>query len=140
MKKILVTIDGSDNSERALIEAKKLGELTDGEITILTITDPITMLGHSYPEISEEDSHLLKAAGEYHLEEAVKIMDDFNGKVNTKLKSGSPADEILKEAENGNYHLIVMGRRGIGVFSRRILGSVSNKVLNHAQTNVFIVK
>lgn len=140
MKKILVTIDGSDNSERALIEAKKLAELTKGKITILTVTDPIAMLGHNSPEISESDSHLLKAAGEYHLEEALKIMNDFKGKINTKLKSGSPADEILKEAENGDYHLIVMGRRGIGVFSRRILGSVSNKVLNHAQRNVFIVK
>lgn len=140
MKKILVTTDGSANSERALIEAKKYADLINGRITILTVTDPIAMLGSSYPELSERDSNLFRTVGEYHLDEALKVIDDFEGDVDTKLKDGSPADEILKEAENGDYDLIIMGRRGIGVFSRRMLGSVSNKVLNHTDTNVFIIK
>lgn len=140
MKKILVTTDGSDNSERALNEVKKLGELMDAELTILTVLDPIAMLGYSYPELSERDTSILRNAGEYVLDEALKLMDDFKGEIKTKLKHGSPADEILKEAENGDYDIIVMGSRGVGIFSRGMLGSVSNKVLNHTETNVFIVK
>ena len=140
MKKILVTTDGSDNSERALIEVKQYGELIGAEITILSVLDPIAMLGYSYPELSERETTVLENAGEYVLNEALKIMEGYSGEVKTKLKHGSPADEILKEAENGDYDLIVMGSRGVGVFSRRMLGSVSNKVLNHTITNVFIVK
>lgn len=140
MKKILVTTDGSENSVRALEMAKKQAELTEGELTILTVIDPISMYGYSYPELSERDTKVLTSAGEYVLTEALKVLENFQGEIETKLKNGSPADEILKEAENGDYDLIVMGSRGLGVFSRRMLGSVSHKILNHTQTNVMIIK
>lgn len=140
MKKILVTTDGSDNSVRALEMAKKQAELTEAELTILTVLDPIAMYGYSYSELSERDTQVLTSAGEYVLREALKVIDSFEGEVETKLKNGSPADEILKEAENGDYDLIVMGSRGLGVFSRRMLGSVSHKILNHTQTDVLIIK
>ena len=45
-----------------------------------------------------------------------------------------------KEAKEGDYDLIVMGSRGQGAFSKALLGSVSKKVLNHAEKNVLIVK
>jgi nucleotide-binding universal stress UspA family protein len=34
------------------------------------------------------------------------------GHISTKVGVGTPADEILKEAEEGNYHLIIVGRKG----------------------------
>ncbi|MGO1470886.1 MAG: universal stress protein, partial [Tissierella sp.] len=60
--------------------------------------------------------------------------------LNVKLRRGDPADAIIKETEKEDYDLVVMGSRGLGTFSRAILGSVSNKVLNHVETNVLIVK
>ncbi len=133
MEKILVATDGSANAERALLEAKKHAQCSGGEITILTIVESL-----GYQTIFIDDA--LNDLGESAFKNTLKLFDDFNGVVNTKLKKGHPADEILKEAENGDYDLIVMGSRGLGAFSRTILGSVSNKVLNHAKTNVLIVK
>ena len=70
----------------------------------------------------------------------MKYFDDFEGKVNTLLKAGDPADVIIKEAEEGEYDILVMGSRGLGTFSRAMLGSVSNKVLNHVGINVLVVR
>lgn len=140
VEKILVAVDGSDNSERALIKAKRHMEQVGGEITLLTIVDPISMGRYSYKELSKKDCDALENAGESVLRKSFSIIEDTADKVNTKLKKGSPADEILKEAEDGEYDLIVMGSRGFGVFSKTILGSVSHKVLNHTEIDVLIVK
>ncbi len=140
MEKILVAVDGSENSERALIRAKNYGEQVNGDITILTVVDPVALGRYRYSELSTQDIDALKSAGATVLAESVKILDDFEGDVETILKTGSPADEILKEAEQGDYDLVVMGSRGFGVFSKSILGSVSQKILNHTETNVLIIK
>lgn len=139
-EKILVAVDGSDNSERALIKAKNYGEQVNGQITILTIVEPISMGRYSYSELSKQDYGTLENAGESVLAESLKIIEDTTGEINTKLKKGSPADEILKEAEDGNYDLIIMGSRGFSVSSKTILGSVSHKVLNHTKIDVLIIK
>lgn len=139
-EKILVAVDGSDNSKRALVKAKQRGEQVGGEITILTVVDPISIGIYRYSELSQQDYSVLKSVGESILSESLKIIDDSTDKVTTKLKKGSPADEILKEAEDGEYDLIVMGSRGYGVFSKTILGSVSQKILNHTETDVLIIK
>lgn len=134
-KKILVAVDGSDNSERALIEARKHGEAFDAEVTILTVLDQSSAKspGNRVDKTWEETGGAI-------LEESVKVFDDFDGEVVTTLRNGDPADEILEEANFGDFDLIIMGNRGLGVFSRTFLGSVSNKVLNHTNKNVLVIK
>lgn len=139
MEKILVATDGSDNSERALIEAKKYAEYLDGEVTILTIVETLgryTTIEYQPKDLVEE----LETEGQRILEDSLKIFGDFKGQVKTKLRKGNSADEILKEAKEGDYDLIVMGSRGLGTFSRAMLGSVSSRVLNHIDMDVLIIK
>ena len=81
----------------------------------------------------------LEKVSELILNESLKVFDDFKGDVNTKLRKGNLADEILLEAEE-EYDLIILGSRVLGVFSRSFLGSVSNKVLNHTRLNVLVIK
>lgn len=139
MKKILVAIDGSENSKRALIQAKEHAVCTGARVTIITVVKPrVRYAAITYQASSAAD--LLELADEKILKKALKVFDDFTGQVDTELKQGDPADEIIKEAENGDYDLIIMGSRGLGAFSRSILGSVSNKVLNHVKRNVLIIK
>lgn len=138
--KILVAIDGSEHSKRVLTKAQEQGIQDDNEITILTIVDPIALGRYRYSELSELNDKVLENAGEAILADALEMVEDFQGTVHTKLEKGSPADAILKEAEDGEYDLIIMGSRGYGVFSKSILGSVSHKVLNHTEIDVYIVK
>lgn len=140
-KKILVAVDGSDNSERALLEAKKHGEAFGAEITILYVLEQSFGLTSSNAKpVKSKEGMTREEAGEATLKESLKLFEDFEGEVFTTLRNGDPADEILEEAAFGDFDLIIMGNRGLGVFSRTFLGSVSNKVLNHTKTNVLIIK
>lgn len=141
MVKILVATDGSENSQRALVEARKYAECTGGEITILTVVDYLVLrpyMGVEFPVSPDDES--LDNVGQSVLDNGLKSFEGFNGEVNTKLRRGNSGDEIIREATDGDYDLIIMGSRGHGTFSRTILGSVSHKVLNHTKKNVFIVK
>ncbi|MGO1470887.1 MAG: universal stress protein [Tissierella sp.] len=142
MKKILVTTDGSKNSEKALLEAKKYAGTFHAKLDILSVVDNSFLYAYmeeKYYSLGRTEEELDKF-GEELLEESLKLFDDFEGELNVKLRRGDPADAIIKEAEKEDYDLVVMGSRGLGTFSRAILGSVSNKVLNHVETNILIVK
>lgn len=60
--------------------------------------------------------------------------------INTSLRSGDYAEEILNAAEDFKVDLIVIGSRGLGVLKSTVLGSVSQKVLHHADCSVLTVK
>lgn len=141
MKRFLVTTDGSKNAEKAIIEARKLAEGLDAEIVVLTVIRDTVLM----PYMTEKNYNMptkddLKKIGDKNLDEASKFFEDFKGEVKFKLRAGDVGENIIDEAEKGNYDLIIMGSRGLGTFSRTILGSVSNKVLNHVKVNVLIVK
>lgn len=139
--KILVAIDGSDNSKRAMEVAKDLGNQLDAEITLFNA--PMAQVNtrnlvnrEFYDDLNKksvEQAHEL-------LREGIKYFDDFEGKVDTLYREGDPADQIINVAEEKDYDLIILGRRGVGRFSRALLGSVSNKVVNHSNTSVLIIK
>ncbi len=139
-EKILVAVDGSDNSKRALLEAKKYAESVGGNLTLLIVVEPLGLSYWGYEGLAKQDEERLDNVREVIVKEALELLDGFEGEVETKVKEGHPADEILKEAKEGSYDLIVMGSRGLGAFSRTILGSVSHKVLNHTKINVLTVK
>lgn len=137
LKKILVPIDGSECSKKALKKAKLIGEAFGSEITIVTVIDSIRYLDMDYKFDAVRDGIDLS---KQILVSAAKEFDNYPNPVDTIYKTGDVAEEIIDLAEEGNYDLIVMGSRGLGVFSRTILGSVSHKVTQHAKTTVMIVK
>lgn len=141
MKKILVTTDGSDNATRALLEAKRLGEALNAKVDIINIMEYIFLSPYSTVQFRAMPvTRNCKEVGEKILKEASEIFDDYKGEVSAKLEKGDPGDIIIEKAEKEGYDLIIMGSRGLGAFSRAILGSVSHKVLNHVNTNVLIVR
>lgn len=141
MKKLLVPIDGSEYSVKAMLKAKEIAVLTDGEITILNVIRPMQDYRYAHnKDFYKEGERTLIRQSNIILEEAMKNFEDFPGKVDTLYKRGDPVEEIVLYAEEGKFDLIIMGSRGLGVFSRTLLGSVSNKVLHHTHTSVLIVK
>ena len=141
MKKILVPVDGSENSMKALEKACEVGILQNSEILILAVVNS----QRDNPYIVDQDytSELSKEnilRGQEILEEAKKKFSDYKGVVKTLLRNGDVAETIIDIAEDEGYNLIIMGRRGTNISSRSLLGSVSNKVLNYANTSVLVVK
>lgn len=138
MKKILVTTDGSDNSKKALLKAKEYGELLNADIDILTVVENVVVNPYVIEQYYTADD--LKKPAQRILKESLKFFEDYKGEISAKYLIGDPGNMIIKEVEKENYDLVVMGSRGLGTFSRAMLGSISNKVLNHVKTNVLIVK
>ncbi|TFZ41473.1 universal stress protein [Soehngenia longivitae] len=137
MKKILVPIDGSKCSQLAMQKAKELAIAFDSSITVITVVDSIKYLDMEYRyNAVQKDIEYAKEL----LKSAEMFFADLERDINTLYKTGDVAEEIVNLSEEGNFDLIVIGSRGMGRFSRAILGSVSQKVSQVAKTNVLIVK
>ena len=137
IKKILVPVDGSPYAEKALNRACELSELSNASITIIHViekTNVITILDR------KEYLTLLRKFGAKALEKSRKIA--LKHEINSKqvVKVGKPANEIINYSKNENIDLVVVGSRGLGNVARLFLGSVSNRLANHAKCSVLIVK
>lgn len=141
-KKILVPIDGSKASKHSVEAAKELGEKFESELYILTVIPEVSIF-EQYPSNFPYSLEISKAnteRAEFVLSDVEKSLEDYPYKVETFYTSGSPAHEIEVFTEENNIDLIVMGNRGLGAFSRTLLGSVSTKVINHSKVSVLVVK
>ena len=75
------------------------------------------------------------------LSKASKFFKDKNIKSHTILKEGHPSHTIVNVAKDGDFDMIVMGRRGLGGLQKFFLGSVSNAVVQEAENcSVLVVK
>ena len=141
MKKILVAIDGSEYSKKALLKAKEIATVMGSEVAILNVVGPYK--SNMYVENIELDEEIggiaLKISDDI-LNSAKEIFADFKGVVTTSHVSGDAAEKIIMMAEEEDFDLVIMGSRGSGLFTRTLLGSVSNKVVHHVNTSVLIVK
>lgn len=141
MKKILIAIDGSKYSDKALFKAKKIAAALEAEVTLLHVINPLKdTLYANTRELSSELTNYAMKHGEEVIQKAKEIFEGFQGQLNTIIKTGDTVDEIVRFAEDGGYDLIILGSRGAGIFSRTLLGSVSDKVVHHSKVSVLIVK
>lgn len=141
MKKILVPIDGSEYSVNAILKAKEICGPLGCDITILNVIKP--MQDYSYvhnKDFYKDAERSLLGHSRLLLEKSLEHFKDFPGKVDTQYRRGDPVDEIVRFAEEGGFDLVIMGSRGLGAFSRTLLGSISDKVIHHIKVSVLIVK
>lgn len=138
-KKVLVPIDGSEWSLRALKAAAALAERFNSAVTLLYVVS----LPTRNPAFSSEFGMIpstvvdeLETDGERLLSQAAAEYPNLA--VEKIIRIGHPAGEILAEAKNG-YDLIVMGSRGLGEVRGFLMGSVSDKVTHHALCKVMVV-
>ena len=70
----------------------------------------------------------------------LKEASDKSLKMSHAILGGPPSQAIVEEAQSWGADLILMGCRGLGVWNRLLLGSVSNSVVHHAPCSVEIVR
>ncbi|NLV22059.1 MAG: universal stress protein [Syntrophomonadaceae bacterium] len=141
--KILVPVDGSDVSNKALDTAREMIEEGSArEVTILHVLQPSEVMPFNglnmpvdYPQFYEE----LNKAAQRILENAEKRVA-LKEKSRIQLEYGSPVEIICKAAEQEKYDLIIIGNRGLNKFQRVLMGSVSSKVVTLAPCPVLIIK
>ncbi len=143
MQKILLATDGSDYSLQSLKKIIPMARALGSKLTILTVAEEVPFLRGTEGMSKDEIEALLGSINreaELGLERARKLFETEGIKVETMIRAGKAAEVICEMAAKGAFDLIVMGDTGRGGLREFLLGSVSNKVVHQAKTDVLIVK
>jgi len=140
MTGIVVGVDGSGHSERALEWATREAALRRVPLTVITVHQPV--VGYLGSTVSYSEDHALsgqvrKAAREQTDKVLDRLGENTPPQVTVDAVAGSPAEELLGAAENAD--LLVVGSRGAGGFARLVMGSVSSQVAHHAHCPVVVI-
>ncbi|MEA2195541.1 MAG: hypothetical protein QOG42_1975 [Solirubrobacteraceae bacterium] len=133
-REILVAVDGSRESQRALEHAAALARDEHARLTLVTVVAPVTVS----PVPTLTSSACVRDA---YAEILATARDTVPGDVGvtTIFVEGSPAREIARLAKSGRFDLVVMGTHGRGRIAGALLGSVSREVLHCVRTPVLLV-
>ncbi|MBM3545779.1 MAG: universal stress protein [Alphaproteobacteria bacterium] len=140
LSKVLVTVDGSPQAERAVrhaIELHKIGQVR--EMHLLNVQPPLSGDVASFVDKPTRD--------DYHREEADKALDSARKLFKAAgiafkehVGVGQPAPAIVAFAKKLGCGQIVMGTHGLGAALRLVLGSVAQEVVRESEAAVTVVK
>lgn len=133
---------GVDGSEHALHAAKIAGDLARAvqakSLRIVVAFEPVpAYLGE--PNLEAAISARILEADQI-LKNAQQAVGSIPGEIHVEVLEGSPAEAILNVAAARRNDLIVMGSRGLGRLTGALLGSQSQKVVQHATCPVLVVR
>lgn len=139
IRSVLCPVDFSKQSREALVWASSIAERHGGELTVLTVVDPL--LAHATRIRIGLD--LARAETEPALRDFVAATLPASGQQGSKLRTevqvGDAAEAILQTSRREASDLIVMGTHGLGGFRKLMLGSTTERVLRGTQTPVLAV-
>ena len=137
IKTILVPLDGSKNSFKALTKAIFLAKKCGSSITALyvlrTAFDNPNLI--YVPQTQNELKKVEKFLGI-----AKNQVTKNSIKFKKEIVFGHEAKEIINFAQKGKFDLIVIGARGRGTIKQMLLGSVSNAIIHSSKIPVLVIK
>ncbi len=148
--KILVATDGSDYSKAAIDALANI--VANPETTAFNIVSSVefpTMLptngliGASadyYNEFEKVGHEQAKKSVEQAETQIRSLFPNVALDITAEVIGGSPQRVLVEKAAQWSADLIVVGSHGYGFWSRALLGSVSNSVVNHAPCSVLVVR
>lgn len=142
-KRILVPIDGSSTSDRALQEAIRLIDTQHAQLRLVHVIDDLQFLDAEgyvdYAELRE----LTRKIGQRALTKAEEIARQADITVESALLEANGeriAQVINAEAESWSADLIVIGTHGRSGFSHLLFGSVAEGVVRGASVPILLVR
>jgi len=140
MSGILVAVDGSDHSRRALEWAIHEAAVRQAPLTVLTVNQAVAGVWGGGPVEYPGDEDRAGKAREAAQKQTDSILGGAESRpasVTVEAVTGFPAEEILRAAAGAD--MIVVGSRGAGGFRRLRLGSVAHQVSHHAHCPVVLM-
>ncbi|MDQ2910528.1 MAG: universal stress protein [Actinomycetota bacterium] len=136
--RILVAIDGSECSDRALAKAVELAKLTGARLTALAVEGPLPAYAATIGEVDEvkreKDVFFNALAAKAREQAALGEVE-----IDIEVRPGHAAELISRVAAEGNYDLVVLGHRG-HFLRDHLLGSTADRVVEHAPCPVMVVR
>lgn len=151
MTHVLVATDGSEQSLKA---ARYLRDLLDPasveKISIIAVVRPLAAVPFA-SDFGEEDhaarqaeadptGYSFQRAAREAVDRVAREVGDMTQNVETTVRAGTPADQIIRAADELEADLIVIGGRGKGAMEAIVLGSVAYRVLHHAPCPVLVMR
>ncbi len=135
--RILLAVDGSDHSRRALARVIELAAKGDGEVRVLNVHE-LHWVARAVPTTRDEDTPEATGLVAATLEQLEAAGIKASGAVRQSL-SGRIAAEVCEEAADWGASVIVVGTRGHTDLESVLLGSVCHRVLHFAKVPVLVV-
>jgi nucleotide-binding universal stress UspA family protein len=137
-RNLLVAVDASDASNRALGKALELARLTAASLTALAVEGPLPAYAATVGEVDEvkreKDAFFSRLALDVR-----RRAEDAGVPIEIEIRPGHAAELIPRVAKEMGADLIVLGHRG-HFLRDHLLGSTADRVAEHAECPVMIVK
>lgn len=136
--KVLLPVSGKTHGERARKALAKAMGVSSGEIVLLHVTAPISQVvgGEAHLELKREEA----AQGLTLLCPIIEILETSGVPFHTRVEEGTPAETIVRIADEEKVDVIVMytdGRDGLGDM---LLGSITERVLRNTGADLLAVR
>ncbi len=139
MSGIIVGVDGSGHSRKALERAVMEAAVHHAPLTVLTVHQAVRDV-YGVPSNYPDDPSLTekaRAAAQAETDQVLAAAAVRPESVTVKAVHGLPVDEFVNASSDAD--MLVLGSRGSGGFARLLLGSVASQVAQHAHCPVLIV-
>ncbi|WP_181312164.1 universal stress protein [Nocardioides campestrisoli] len=139
----------TDGSKQSLAAARHLKSFADpakiGTITVVAVIRPLAAVpfADDLPVGEEKDDVLssgFRAQAEHAVATVAAVFDGWGPKVQRRIRSGSPATEILKVAKKQDAGLVVVASGSRGLSDTVLLGSTAQRVQQYAPCPVLVVR
>jgi nucleotide-binding universal stress UspA family protein len=140
-KRALVPLDGSSVAEAIIPFILDIAGPLDMEVILLRVVEPIVPIvieGSRHVEVEDVEARRTDAE-EYLAPLAVELRNKAV-RVESRVRRGNPADEIVAAARETGADLIAMSTHGRGGLGRLVFGSVAQAVLRHVDTPVLLMR
>lgn len=140
VKRILVAVDGSEHSLKAVRYACAMGPPLGAEVVLLHVVPMLVSATPYHDTVSDQPFLSLQKVGEDILSRAKTVARDCSCEAIDMITHGDPAAKIIDIAKERDVDIIVLGSRGLSGIRRLFVGSISDKVASHAHCPVMIVR
>jgi nucleotide-binding universal stress UspA family protein len=142
MSGIIVGVDGSGHSQRALEWAAREAALRQASLTVLTVQQVYAGWGGgTAPVVYAIDLSDIESARKLAQAETDKALEGIGARqpaeVTVRAVSGLPAQELVRAADGAE--MLVVGSLGVGGLTRLLMGSVSSQVTHLASCPVVVI-
>ena len=142
MRKMLLPIDSENVPEKVMAYLKDFVTGMQYEVTLLNVISAerirMNREARGVYDVVELDLDTPSKAMLTTFE--AKLRAEGINSINVISATGDPADVIVKTADSGGFHLIMMCTHGMGAAKRLLIGSVTNKVVHHSEVPVLVIR
>jgi len=138
-RQILVAIDGSEASRRALQAALELARALGATLHAIGVEERLPYYAATLGEVQEAKAQA-NAFFQEVMASAQLLAAEYGLALTTEVRAGNAAQQIIEAARLGGFDLIVLGARGHGFLQHFLLGSTTDRVVDHAPCSVLVVR